>query len=120
MESINKIFIRDLRVRMYVGVFAHEQGRKRTVLVNAEVVLAPDISWKHDEIDETVSYEELVARVMEVSARKHFNLLEVFLESIAADFFENKKVIAVKISAEKPSIIAFAKRVGVEITRIKK
>ncbi len=117
MDSSNKIFIRDLKLKMNVGILPREQGRKTAVIVSAVVDLDPACRWSVDKIEETVSYADIAESVKRISELRHFNLLEGFLETIAAELLKNQKIIAVELSAEKPRIIKDTERAGVKIIR---
>jgi dihydroneopterin aldolase len=119
MSSSNKIFIRDLKLKMNVGILPREQGRKTPVIVSATVELDPDRRWSRDKIEETVSYADIAVIVKKVSALRHYNLLEVFLEAVADELLANEKIIAVELSAEKPRIIKDTESAGVRISRTK-
>lgn len=117
MDSSNKIFVRDLRLKMHVGILPQEQGRKTPVIVNALVELDPAQRWSVDKIEETVSYADIAETIKNISALRHFNLLEVFLEEVAAGLLKNRKIMAVELSAEKPRIIKDSESAGVKISR---
>lgn len=119
MDSSNKIFIRDLKLKMNVGILPQEQGRKTHVIVNATVEIDPNTRWSQDKIEETVSYADIADVAKKISALRHYNLLEVLLETIADELLTNEKIIAVEISAEKPRIIKDAESAGVRISRTK-
>lgn len=119
MSSSNKIFIRDLKLKMNVGILPREQGRKTPVIMSATVVLDPGRRWDRDNIEETVSYADIADVVKKVSALRHYNLLEVFLETVADELLANEKIIAVELSAEKPRIIKDTESAGVRISRTK-
>lgn len=117
MDSQNKIFIRDLIIKMNVGILPREQGRKSPVIFNAEITLDPSRRWNKDEISETVPYDGVTDTIKRVAARRHFNLLEVLLEETASELLKDNRIISVTISAAKPRIIKDVERLGVEITR---
>lgn len=119
MARSNIIFIRGLKLDMNIGIFEHEKKGKQPVLVDAEISLDSALAWRRDDIRETVAYDDLTARIEKISALKHYELLETFLETAADDILKLPKVASVKISAEKPGIIKNADAVGVSITRNK-
>jgi dihydroneopterin aldolase len=119
MERSNIIFIRDLRLEMNIGIFEQEKRGSQPVLVNAEIALDPALTWRKDDIAETVAYDELVALVEKISAKKHYELIETFLETAAEEILKVGKVRGVKLSAQKPGILKNTGAVGVEITRTK-
>lgn len=115
----NIIFVRDLRIDMHVGIYAHEKGHKQPVIINADIYLAHNIRWEQDDIRQTLSYEEIDSRIQKLSEKQHFNLLETFLELVAKDFLGIDIVHSVDIGIEKPSIMKNAKSAGVRIRRYK-
>jgi dihydroneopterin aldolase len=119
MDSSNKIFIRDLKLKMHVGILPQEQGRKTPVIVNAVIELDPGRRWSRDTIEETVSYVTIADAVKKISALRHYNLLEVFLETVVDELLTHEKIIAVELSAEKPRIVKDAESAGVRISRTK-
>ena len=115
----NIIFVRDLRIDMHVGIYAHEKGHKQPVLINADICLDHSIRWTKDDIRQTLSYEEIDSRIQKASEKQHFNLHETFLEHIANDFLSMDIVHGINIEIEKPSIMKNAKSAGVRISRYK-
>lgn len=114
---MNKVFIRDLTIKMNVGILPREQGRRSHVIFNAEITLDPACRWNKDEVSETVRYDDVVETIKRISLRRHFNLLESLLEEVAADLLKDARVVSVCISAAKPRIMKHVQRAGVEITR---
>ncbi len=119
MERSNIIFIRDLRLEMNIGIFDHEKKGVQPVMVNVDVGLDSALTWRKDDIAETVAYDDLVARIHAISQKQHFELIETFLEAIAENFLEITKVKSVRVSVAKPGILKNTGAVGVEIIRIK-
>lgn len=119
MHSSNVVFIKDLKLKMHIGIHAHEIGWAQVVLVSAEVFLDEEKRWENDKIAETVSYDDLVSAIKTVSQQKHFKLIETFLETLAENFLRNDKICAVRLLAEKPGIIKNARGAGVEILRVR-
>lgn len=102
---------------MSIGVLESEKKKKQTVVVNATLVVDPDSDWKEDDIKNVVSYADIIELIQIVSQTKHFNLLETFAEEIIEKCFEDKRVLGVQISAEKPEIIKDTNSVGITISR---
>lgn len=118
-NSCNVIFARGLRLDMHVGIYDHERGRKQPVLIDIEIYLDDARRWTRDDIRETFAYDEIGSRIEAVAGRQHFELLETFLELVAADFMSVDIVHGITLSIEKPGILKNAQSAGVRITRFK-
>jgi dihydroneopterin aldolase len=70
-----------------------------------------------DHIAEVVCYDEIIGKLSELLARRHFRLLEVAAEEIARLCLNDTRVQKVRISLEKLDVYKNAKSVGVEIWR---
>ncbi len=115
-HDANKIFIRDFVIETEIGVNDSEKGRKQRVIIN--VVIVPKI-WpnaSHDNINETVSYDDVVKIIQQISASGHVHLVETFAELVAQKCLKNLPIKTIKIKLEKPDIYGFAIP-GVEIFR---
>lgn len=115
--SLITVFMHDHEIVMSVGIYPEEHITKQRVLVNIEAQCTAE-RIAADQIEGTVSYELFVQAVERIAARKHYNLLELFVEDIADAILENKKILKIKVKAEKPDVFkGNPKSVGVEITR---
>ncbi|MCB1782617.1 MAG: dihydroneopterin aldolase [Alphaproteobacteria bacterium] len=110
------VFIKDLCLSMSAGIYEHEKAAPQRVIVNIEMGVAvsavPPLS-----IQDVVSYEDVTNEVIALSREQHFDLLETFVERIAALCFRDARVLCVYVRAEKPDIIDDTASVGVQIFR---
>ena len=112
----NSITIRDFIIDMEIGVNDDEKGHTQRVLIN--ISLEP-ISWpnaSHDNINETVSYDDVVKIVLTLSKSGHVHLVETIAEKIAKECLGNLPIKRIDVKVEKLDIYGFAIP-GVEITR---
>lgn len=112
----NKIFIRDFVVEMEIGVNESEKGKKQRVVINVSVVPKTWPSLSRDNIADTVSYDDIVKIIQEISSHGHTHLVETVAEKIAQSCLEALPVRRINVKVEKPDIYGFAVP-GVEITR---
>lgn len=115
-SPVNQIFIRDMVVEMGIGVFDEEKGRKQRVRIN---LIAEPIIWPNaaaDNIDDTVSYDELVQIIFHHTGAKHIHLVESLAERIADDCLKKTAIRRITVRIEKLDIYPFAIP-GVEIIR---
>lgn len=115
--SFRRIFVRDLVLPSAIGVHAHERGSTQRVRINTELLVVDDDVLLEDNIDNVVSYEDIVEGVREIVSAGHINLVETLAERIAALCLSDPRVSSARIRVEKLDIYAEAASVGVEIER---
>jgi dihydroneopterin aldolase len=113
------IFIEELELDMMIGILEQEKTTKQRVIVDAELQVMPPPNWRGDNIDEVVSYADIIEKIKAVSQSRPFNLVETFAEEIIEACFKNPAVGAMKVKVAKPDIIENAASVGAIISRRK-
>ena len=114
----NFLFVRDMIVDMQIGAYDDERGKTQKVRINvmAETNIWPDA--KHDNLNETVSYDTIVNYVWKVTRGEHIHLVETVAEKIAQLCLTEPAIQKVTVRVEKMEIYPFAIP-GVEIIRAK-
>lgn len=117
MNAVDSIFIRDLLVRCILGVDAEERLEKQDVLIS--VTLGTDLrrAGESDRFVDAVDYRALKKRIMALAEESEFFLVEALAERIAAACLEDPRVHEARVRVEKPTVLRFARSVGVEIVR---
>ena len=112
--------IRDLRLDVAIGVLPEEHGRKQPVIFNLWLRAAAPAPARlgSDDIADYVSYADVVDGIKDlVGTAGHIKLVETLAEKVAALALDDPRVLRVRVSVEKPDIIAEAAAVGVTIER---
>lgn len=109
-----KIIVRDFILPARIGIYPAEQVSPQKICVNVTMDLA-NHHVNHDNIDETVSYEHVIAEIRKLCATHH-NLVETLAEIIASFALNDARVKTVTVQIEKLEIYPDA-HVGCEITR---
>ncbi len=114
---MDRILIRDLRVRCIVGVRDEERREKQDVTIN--LILYADLrkACRSDRLEDSVDYSALKKRILAMVEKSDFFLVEALSEAIAQLCLEERKVRRVRVEVEKPSALRFARSVGVRIMR---
>jgi|688.fasta_scaffold193099_3 dihydroneopterin aldolase len=112
-----KIFVKGLMVEAECGVYAHEKGRRRPLVVDLEVQVGTSVRAGSDELAETVDYDSLVAHVRTVAAGEHLHLIETFAEKVCEAVLTDKRILSVRLRVEKPGAVPGAVCSGVELER---
>lgn len=110
------IFIDDMRVDAWVGIYAREKAAPQTLQIDLTFGV-PDAAAANDDLNDTIDYAAVIARIRDELAERHFNLLETLGEHIVALLFDEFGAPWVKISIAKAGIMKDVKRVGVYIER---
>ncbi|HPD82438.1 MAG: dihydroneopterin aldolase [Alphaproteobacteria bacterium] len=114
-----KIIINGLELQMLIGTLEHEINQKQRVIVDIELDVIPNTKWREDDLNNVVSYADIITDIELLAAQKHIHLVETFAEMIIEKCFENPKIVAATVGVQKPDIIDNVASVGVKITRSK-
>ncbi len=112
------IFVDDLRVSTWIGIYPREKALPQTVEISLQIgadTTAP--AGDSDDIRDTIDYAVVVQRLRDALALQHFNLLEKLAEFTANLILQDFKACWVKVSIAKLGMIPGVRRVGVIIER---
>lgn len=110
------IFIEELRVQAWIGIYAREKVAAQTVELNLTFGV-PDAAAAHDDIADTIDYAVVIERIREELALRHFNLVESLGEFIVGLLLDDFGAPWVKIRIAKIGVMQGVRRVGVFIER---
>lgn len=110
------IFIEELRVQAWIGIYPREKAIPQTVELNLTFGV-PDSAAEHDDIADTIDYAEVIARIRKELSDRHFNLIETLGEFVVALLFDEFRAPWVKIRIAKIGVMKGVRRVGVYIQR---
>lgn len=113
---MNFIFIEDMRVEACVGIYERERAAPQTLDISLKFGV-PDEAARLDDIDKTIDYAKVIARIRSELAIRHFNLLETLGEFVIDLLLGDFGAPWVKVSIAKVGIARGVKRVGVQIER---
>lgn len=114
---MDTIFIRELRLDAWVGLYKHEKLAPQTIEIDLEFGLPGDAVFRSGRIADTIDYGVVVERLRALLANEHFNLIETLAERIAKLILDELKAPRIKVSVTKLGVVKGAKRVGVCIER---
>jgi len=120
LENCRRIFIRDYRLDMEIGAYAHEKNKSQYVAVNIEFWVP--LAWNtplNDDIEEIVNHDFVRPGIQQIIAGGHINLQETLCDAIVALVLSHPKVIATRVSTEKREVYPDCECAGVEVFRFK-
>ena len=114
---MDAVFIRQLRLQAWIGLYRHEKIAPQTVEIDLEIALPRDAVFKTGKVADTIDYGVVVAQLRVLLAKERFGLVESLAERIADLILEDFKSPRVKVSVAKLGVLREAKQVGVTIER---
>jgi dihydroneopterin aldolase/D-erythro-7,8-dihydroneopterin triphosphate epimerase len=118
-RDMDKILIKDLRLRCILGIDEFERREKQDVTINVVIWSNLTEAAKTDDIRKTVDYKEITKRIIRLVESSEFRLVETLAEKVAESCLEHARIQKVKVTVEKPGALRFARSVGVSILRKK-
>jgi len=114
-----KILIKDLILKISVGIHGFEKKKKQRVKFNIDINTDPNLIPDDNNLDSIINYEDVIKNIEKITNKKHYPLLETLAEKIFLKLFENRKVKKVKLRIEKLDVLKRTSSVGIEIEKSK-
>jgi len=116
-KALDRIYIRDLRLRCIVGIYPEERTNKQDVLINVTMWCDLQRAADTDQIEDTVNYKFVKKGITALVEGSDYLLIERMAGAIADLCLKEKGVEQVQVTVDKPGALRFARSVAVEITR---
>ncbi len=115
--ELDKLRIRELRVRGRVGVTAEERRLPQEVVVTVTMHADLARSCRSDLLRDTVDYKAVKKAILAGCEKKSFKLIERMAQYVAGLALADPRVQRVDVKIEKPGALRFARSSEVEISR---
>ena len=112
-----KILIKDLVLKMLVGIHNFEKKKKQRVRFNLIINIDQNLIPNDKDLKSIVNYEQVIKTITKITSRKHYLLLETLAEKIFFKLFENPRIKKILLRIEKLDIIKNATSVGIELEK---
>ena len=114
-----KILVKDLILKISVGIHSFEKRKKQRVRFNIDINADPGLIPDDNNLDSIINYENIIKDIKKITNKKHYFLLETLAEKIFLKLFENIRVKKVKLRIEKLDVFKNTSSVGIEIEKSK-
>ena len=114
--SERRIFIRDLRLQVSIGIYDFELEKPQAVVINVALLLAEPERAADDSIANVLNYDVIHDGIVVLAGSRHFNLQETLVEAILDLCLAQPQVAEARVSTEKPDVYKDC-RVGYEAVR---
>ncbi|MSP96753.1 MAG: dihydroneopterin aldolase [Betaproteobacteria bacterium] len=111
------IFIRELRLEAWVGIYKHEKIAPQTIEFDIEMALPGDTVFRTRKVADTIDYAIVVARIDALLKAERFGLVETLADRLAKLLLDEFPSPRVRLTVTKLGVLRGAKRVGVSIER---
>ena len=112
-----KILIKDLVLKMLVGIHNFEKKKKQRVRFNLIINIDQNLIPNDKDLKCIVNYEQVIKTIMRITSRKHYPLLETLAEKIFLKLFENLRIKKILLRIEKLDVIKNTTSVGIELEK---
>lgn len=119
-RSVRHVFIRDLVLDSYIGVYDHEKNTAQKIRVNVDLSVIENTKSLDDNITNVVCYEKIANAIETIVKSGHFHLVETLAENIAEMNLQDARISCVRVRVEKLEAIKNTTSVGIEIERYRK
>src|SRR5450756_191304 len=116
-QSMDTIFITDLRIDTRIGVYEWEKHVRQPVLINMEIAMPNSRAGTSDDFADALDYAAVVGRVQAFLADHPHHLLERLAEAIAALVLDEFHAPWVQVQLAKIAPLPGVKQLGVRIER---
>lgn len=114
---MDTVFIRELRIDTVIGIYAWERKVRQCVLLDLEMAADIRTAAQTGSINDALDYHAISLRLDEYVRAQQFELLETLVERCAELLMREFGVTWLRLCATKPTAIAAAQAVGVQIER---
>jgi 7,8-dihydroneopterin aldolase/epimerase/oxygenase len=114
-EPVRRIFLKNYRAQLSLGIHPHERAKRQLVIINVDLYFDAAIPSNGDRIESVVDYDFLRTGIERIGQERHFNLQETLCEEILAICLAKQGVMAARISTEKPEAYPDCESVGYEL-----
>lgn len=104
VKAMQEVLVSDMRLAAFIGVHAHELGRRQSLVVHARLEIEP---VEEDLLAQTIDYNQVVAAA-ETLAEQRIALIETFGQRLAAACLVFPSVRRAEILVEKPGALNHA------------
>ena len=112
-----KILIKDLVLKMLVGIHNFEKKKKQRVRFNLIINIDQNLIPNDKDLKSIVNYEQIIKIITKITSRKHYLLLETLAEKIFFKLFENPRIKKILLRIEKLDVIKNTTSVGIELEK---
>lgn len=114
---MDKIFLEEIKLDLIIGIYEWERKAPQTIHMDIQIGLPHSRAGQSDQVEDTIDYGAVVARIRETAAENHFNLVEALAEHVAQLILREFGSPWTRVSIAKLGALRGVKRLGIVIER---
>lgn len=116
LTQCRRLFLKNYEVSINIGVHEFEKRGEQRVLFNVELYVPLALSTPHkDALEEVVDYDFMRQTIANRVAQGHIHLQETLCDDVLKTMLAHPKVMAARVSTQKPDVYPDCESVGVEV-----
>lgn len=120
LSNCRRLFLSNYEVKINIGVHDFEKKGEQRVLINVDLFIPLSESTpREDTLEEVVDYDFMRSTIAKRVAQGHIHLQETLCDDVVKAMLTHPKVLAARVSTEKPDVYPDCQSVGVEVFQIK-
>jgi 7,8-dihydroneopterin aldolase/epimerase/oxygenase len=121
LTQCRRLFLKNYEVNINIGVHEFEKKGEQRVLFNVELYVPLALSTPHkDALEEVVDYDFMRQTIANRVSQGHIHLQETLCDDVLKTMLAHPKVMAARVSTQKPDVYPDCESVGVEVFGVKK
>ena len=117
VKESDTLFVRGLKVDAIIGVFDWERDVRQQLVFDVELNISMQAAGVSDDVADALSYVDVADEITRITQTLNAKLLEHLAEQISTALFNKWPITALRLRINKPTAVAQAEGVGVEIHR---
>jgi len=106
------IRIKNLKLRITVGINPEERSHKQDVLINITADIDDSKAIQTEDINDTLNYRNLAKSVINFVEKSEFYLLETLVDKVLILVMSNDMVIRAKVEIDKTTVLRYCDSVS--------
>ncbi|GMT48998.1 MAG: dihydroneopterin triphosphate 2'-epimerase [bacterium] len=107
------ITIKNLRLKGIIGIYEAERHNKQDIIIHVKIDFDGDQAAQKDEIKETIDYDSITNKIVDLVDKSKFYLLEKLAYQVLGIVMKDERVTKAWVEVEKPQAIPLADSVSV-------
>ncbi len=106
------IRIKNLKLRIIVGINPEERIHKQDVLINITADIDDSKVIQTEDINDTLNYRNLAKSVIDFVEKSEFHLLEILVDKVLDLVMSNDMVIRASVEIDKTTVLRYCDSVS--------
>lgn len=115
MNQEARIYIKNLRLRTFIGINEDEIRNKQDVVLNIRIDFDAGNAVHGSDISQTLNYRTITKQIIELVEEHRFSLLEKLTQDVLDIILDYPVVLRAEVEIDKPHALRFADSVSIAL-----